>query len=118
MRDLAALGAGLDQVRGILADLDDDERVQLEATWRARAACRGVDPDTFFPAGDGERLPSGAYAEARAICESCDVWELCLARHLHEPCGCFGSSTPQQRVKLRRQRGELADKGLRRRASA
>ncbi len=118
MRDLAALGAGLDRVRRILAGLDDDERAQLEATWRTRAACRGADPDTFFPPGDGERLSSGAYAEARAICESCAVWELCLARYLHEPCGCFGASTPQERLKLRRQRGELADKGRRRRASA
>ncbi len=108
MRDLAELGAGLDFARRALAGLDDDERAELQATWRARAACRGANPEVFFPAGDGERLPFGAYAEARAICGGCDVRELCLAVHLEEGFGCWGGTTPNERLTLRRERGETS----------
>jgi WhiB family redox-sensing transcriptional regulator len=113
---LAELGAGLDLARRALAGLDGEERRELEATWRAGAACRGVDPEVFFPLGDGERLPSGAYAEARVICGGCDVRELCLAHYLAEQFGCWGGATPHERLLLRRQRGETSR--ARQRASA
>ncbi len=108
MSTLVELGAGLDFARWALAGLDDEERAEVEATWRARAACRGANPETFFPLGDGEQLPSGAYAEARMICGGCDVREVCLAVHLHEGFGCYGASTPKERLMLRRQRGETS----------
>ncbi|MFE0683470.1 WhiB family transcriptional regulator [Streptomyces sp. NPDC058961] len=42
--------------------------------WRPRAACRDVDPTLFFP----DRDPA-AMQQARAVCRSCSVVELCLA---------------------------------------
>ena len=34
-------------------------------TWRQRAACRGVDPDIFYPVSDEEA------EDAKAICAQC-----------------------------------------------
>ncbi len=42
------------------------------ATWRKHAACRGIDPDVFYPASDEE---AGA---AKAVCDQCAVREACL----------------------------------------
>ena len=47
----------------------------IPTDWQIRAACRGSDPDIFFPApGD---LASAA--GAKAVCASCDVRTACLA---------------------------------------
>lgn len=48
--------------------------------WQHYAACRGMDPDLFFP-------PAGHVPRrAKAICESCPVTDECLAFALqHEP---------------------------------
>ncbi len=40
--------------------------------WRQRAACRGADPDIFYPISDEDA------EEAQAICAGCDVRHLCL----------------------------------------
>ena len=45
----------------------------MNATWRNRAACRGIDPDLFFPVTDEEADP------AKAICDVCPVREACLS---------------------------------------
>lgn len=39
--------------------------------WRKMAACRGMDPELWFPLGDG--------AQARAVCAGCPVADQCLA---------------------------------------
>lgn len=39
--------------------------------WRKMAACRGMDPEQWFPLGDG--------AQARAVCARCPVADQCLA---------------------------------------
>lgn len=45
-----------------------------EIRWDLRAACRGLDPDIFFPTdGDWDAILS-----AKAICESCSVRDECL----------------------------------------
>lgn len=45
--------------------------------WRASAACRNVDPDLFFPVGNG--APALIQAEeAKEICRRCPVREACL----------------------------------------
>ena len=45
--------------------------------WRHRAACRGEDPELFFPVGDtGPALRQ--LAEARSVCRRCPVAGDCL----------------------------------------
>lgn len=39
--------------------------------WRKMAACRGMDPELWFPLGDG--------AQARTVCAGCPVADQCLA---------------------------------------
>ncbi len=47
--------------------------------WRQEAACRGADPDLFFP-DIGERS-----SEARAICGTCPVIEDCRSYARSQP---------------------------------
>ena len=67
--------------------------------WHQRAACRGVDPDLFFPLrGDGH--PAAAFA----LCEACSVRSECLASGLEvgSTVGVWGGTTGRQRRSLRR----------------
>jgi WhiB family redox-sensing transcriptional regulator len=45
---------------------------RMNLSWRNRAACKGVDPDIFYPVSDEEA------EEAKAICALCPVREACL----------------------------------------
>lgn len=72
--------------------------------WRQRAACRGVDPDIFFPVSDEE-------AEgAKAVCAGCSVREACLEYALvnREHDGVWGGATERERRRLIRQRRKSA----------
>lgn len=76
----------------------------MESTggWEEQAACRGTDPNLFFP----ER---GETAQAaKEVCEACPVRQACLAAHLHEPEGVWGGTTPQQRRRIRVELGARA----------
>ncbi len=44
----------------------------MSATWRKHAACRGIDPDVFYPVSDEEA------DEAKSVCDQCVVREACL----------------------------------------
>ena len=46
--------------------------------WRDSAACRGADPEMFFPIGDTGYAVRQREA-ARAVCDSCPVQTPCLA---------------------------------------
>lgn len=47
--------------------------------WRDRAACRGKDPDLFFPeAPPNTDAGKRQVAEARAVCRACPVTAACL----------------------------------------
>ena len=46
------------------------------ATWRRRAACRGVDPEVFYPVTDEDA------GTAKSICATCPVREACLEHAL------------------------------------
>ncbi|HWG75033.1 MAG TPA: WhiB family transcriptional regulator [Acidimicrobiales bacterium] len=72
--------------------------------WRQRAACRGVDPDIFFPVSDEEA------EEAKAICAGCSVREACLEYALanREYDGVWGGATERERRRLIRQRRKSA----------
>ena len=65
--------------------------------WRNYAACRGVDPDLFFPLGT-----SGAsllqIEEAKQICRTCPVCRPCLQWALESgDAGVWGGTTEDDR---------------------
>ena len=74
----------------------------LNRPWQEQAACRGMDPELFYP-GPGE---AQKVRVARAVCRSCPVQERCreFALSLRDPFGIFGGTTPKERLRLR---GEL-----------
>jgi WhiB family transcriptional regulator, redox-sensing transcriptional regulator len=68
-------------------------------TWELRAACRGLDSDTFFQ-GSG-----GSYKRAREVCTTCTVSGICLDEALAIEQGLFpethgmrGGLTPEERL--------------------
>jgi WhiB family redox-sensing transcriptional regulator len=76
----------------------------MNLSWRQRAACRGVDPDVFYPSTDEEA------EEAKAICRSCPVRESCLEYALvnRERDGVWGGATERERRRIIRQRRKSA----------
>lgn len=71
--------------------------------WRAQAACRGVNPDVFFP-DKGQSV-----ARARAICARCPVRDACLEYALaagsnHVDVGVWGGTTTRERRQIRNAR--------------
>jgi WhiB family redox-sensing transcriptional regulator len=72
--------------------------------WREKAACRGVDPDIFYPVSEEEA------EEAKAICSTCSVRENCLEWALthreHE--GVWGGATEKERRRIIRRRRRSA----------
>lgn len=65
--------------------------------WREHGACRGVDPNIFFP----ERGES--CVEAKAICAGCPVRGECLdyALDLGEKFGIWGGTSERERRRMR-----------------
>jgi WhiB family transcriptional regulator, redox-sensing transcriptional regulator len=74
------------------------------ATWRKRAACRGIDPEVFFPVTDEDA------EEAKAICATCPVREACLEYALahREREGVWGGATERERRRIIRHRRKSA----------
>lgn len=74
------------------------------ATWRKRAACRGVDPEVFYPVSDEES------DEAKAICAGCQVRQACLEHALahREREGVWGGASERERRRILRQRRKSA----------
>ena len=76
----------------------------MNLSWRQRGACRGLDPDIFYPVADEDA------ARAKAICDICPVREPCLeyalANREHE--GVWGGATERERRRLVRQRRKSA----------
>ena len=78
----------------------------MSATWRKRAACRGIDVEIFFPETDDD-----AEAEvAKAVCEVCPVRQACLEHALvhREREGIWGGATERERRRILRQRRKSA----------
>ncbi len=74
--------------------------------WRAQAACRGVDPELFFPEPSEEPLVKAQVAAAKAVCRPCPVRERCLADALERlPHGIAGGLTEQERRRLHTAQG-------------
>ncbi len=53
--------------------------VRADREWRMNAACRGVDPELFFPAAEGGPARDAQVAAAKAVCARCPVRRECLA---------------------------------------
>jgi WhiB family transcriptional regulator, redox-sensing transcriptional regulator len=72
--------------------------------WRQRAACRGVDPDIFYPVSEDDA------DEAKNICHECTVRETCLEFALanRERDGVWGGATERERRRMLRQRRRSA----------
>jgi WhiB family redox-sensing transcriptional regulator len=79
-------------------------RQMIDFSWRQRGACRGLDPDVFYPLSDEEA------GEAKAICAACPVREPCLefALDTREAEGIWGGTTARERRRLLRQRRKVA----------
>jgi WhiB family transcriptional regulator, redox-sensing transcriptional regulator len=109
--------AEAERAAGPIAVIEDDGR----QAWLDQAACRGHDPERFFPES-GEQTKA---AEAKATCASCQVRHHCLdlavkaAGGLDHDHGVFGGTLPAERSQLRgntfpqpsayRQQRELAE---------
>ncbi|MDP8937368.1 MAG: WhiB family transcriptional regulator [Actinomycetota bacterium] len=76
----------------------------MDLTWRSRGACRGLDPDIFYPVSDEEAGP------AKDVCASCAVRQQCLEFALanREREGVWGGATERERRRILRQRRKTA----------
>ena len=72
----------------------------MELLWRRHSACRGLDPDIFYPETDEEALA------AKLVCGECSVQETCLEFALQgrEKEGVWGGATEKERRRILRQR--------------
>lgn len=73
--------------------------------WTAVAACRGMDPATFFP------RRGAPTREAKAVCARCPVKAECLRSSLEEGerFGIWGGFSERERRRLRRRLNDGAD---------
>ena len=70
--------------------------------WWESAACRGLDPEMFFPARGNSR----GLREALAVCATCPVTEPCMEEGVTgERWGIWGATSERERRKMRRERG-------------
>ena len=76
----------------------------VNLSWRQHAACRGVDPDVFYPVSEEDA------EDAKAICHTCPVREPCLEYALanRERDGVWGGTTERERRRMIRQRRKSA----------
>ena len=72
--------------------------------WRSYAACRGVEPDLFFPLGTvGASLPQ--IEQAKQVCRTCPVSGPCLRWALDSgDAGVWGGTTDEERRRHRQSR--------------
>lgn len=75
-----------------------------ELSWRDRGACRGLDPEIFYPETDEEA------GEAKQVCAGCNVRLACLEHAIaqREKDGVWGGATERERRRIIRQRRRTA----------
>jgi WhiB family redox-sensing transcriptional regulator len=78
--------------------------------WMPRGACRGEDPEMFFPVTAGGPALAQVFA-AKAVCLRCAVRAACLSFALATgQAGIWGGTTQEERDAMRRSSG-LAARG-------
>lgn len=81
-------------------------------SWRAEAACHGMDPEVFFPISEAHSQAEARWARDAAvrICQTCPVTDPCLNHALDwdEADGVWGATTPDDRKSLHRLRRRKA----------
>ena len=72
----------------------------MELLWRRHSACRGLDPEIFYPPTDEDAVA------AKRVCDDCSVQETCLEFALQgrEKEGVWGGATEKERRRILRQR--------------
>ncbi|MGH3149154.1 MAG: WhiB family transcriptional regulator [Streptosporangiaceae bacterium] len=75
-----------------------------EGYWRRRAACRGEDPELFFPVGSAGPATLAQITEAKTICARCPARRACLVFALAtgQEYGIWGGLAEDERRRLRR----------------
>ena len=75
-----------------------------ETAWRERGACKGLDPQIFYPETDEEA------DTAKRVCAQCHVQTACLeyALQFREREGVWGGTTERERRRIIRQRRRSA----------
>lgn len=74
-----------------------------ELGWRARAACRDVDPDLFFPVAEHGPALEAAERRALSVCAVCPVLAACRSwAVVEQPHGIAGGLTEDERRRARR----------------
>jgi WhiB family redox-sensing transcriptional regulator len=73
-------------------------------SWRKQAACRGLDPEIFYPVSEDDT------AAAKSVCGECTVRMPCLEYALtnREHDGIWGGATEKERRRIIRQRRKSA----------
>ena len=76
----------------------------MNLIWRQHAACRGLDPEIFYPGDEGE------VERAKEVCGQCAVRDTCLEHALgsRERDGVWGGATEKERRRIIRQRRRTA----------
>jgi WhiB family redox-sensing transcriptional regulator len=76
----------------------------MNLIWRQHAACRGLDPEIFYPGDDEEA------ERAKDVCGQCVVRDTCLEHALgsRERDGVWGGATEKERRRIIRQRRRSA----------
>lgn len=80
-----------------------------DEAWRQRAACKGLDPNLFFPAGERNEEDVERTRQAKAICGCCPMRSACLEFALagHEQWGIWGGTTAVERRAIASSRQDL-----------
>ena len=73
-------------------------------SWRKKAACRGLDPEIFYPPSEEDAVA------AKSVCGACAVRMPCLDFALtnREHDGIWGGATEKERRRIVRQRRKSA----------
>jgi WhiB family redox-sensing transcriptional regulator len=75
----------------------------LNASWRARAACRFCPPELFFP-GETPGIAHECTEQAKRVCRACEVRNECLdfALESRQEYGIWGGTDEKERGRIRR----------------
>ncbi|WP_262703843.1 MULTISPECIES: WhiB family transcriptional regulator [Streptomyces] len=86
--------------RSQMAERASRSTVRLDANVVQRAACAGVDPETFFV----READTAAVELAKGICRGCPVLRECLMQGLrsNDHFAILGGTTPEERRLIRR----------------